>query len=358
MTKRERVAAALAHREPDRVPMGEISIEAGFANMLLGTSFPGDYQHYERDRLVRERLGIDYVNMGDWPAYDLGLDQRGYRLYRSAYGDEYSTSGYSRRIEKPLIASMDDARSYCIPDPRQITGELVRAFAADRDMFVFGQVGGPVTILDECLGMEEYMIAALENTDEIQLLSEKVMTFEVEKAKVLLDAGADAILVGDDIAFNSGPFLPPKVMHQVVYPLYKWLIAEIKRHKDVKVLLHSDGQLTQIMDEIVACGFEGLHSLQPSAGMDIAEIKRRYGGSLALIGNIDLDYVMTRASPAEVEDVVKGTIDAAAYGGGYILSTCNALVDSVPAVNALAMYDTGHRYGVYRAVRGGHADPT
>ena len=347
MTKKERVATALAHREPDRVPMGEMSIEAGFANRLLGTSFPVVYQNYERDRQVRESLGIDYVNMGDWPSYDLGLDQHGYRICRSAYGDEYATTGSSRHIVKPLVATMDEARSYRSPDPRQIKGELVRAFAADEDMFVFGQIGGPVTILDECLGMEEYMIAALESTDEIQLLSEKVLTFEAEKAKVLLDAGADAIIVGDDIAFNSGPFLPPKIMHRVVYPLYKWLIAEIKRHKDVKVLLHSDGQLTPIMDEVVACGFEGLHSLQPSAGMDIAEIKHRYGDALALIGNIDLDYVMTRASPAEVEQVVKSTIDAAAHGGGYILSTCNALVDSVPSANALAMYDTGHRYGMY-----------
>ena len=347
MTKRERVGITLAHREPDRVPTGEISIEAGFANRLLGTTFPDDYQHYERDRRVRERLDIDYVNMGDWPAYDLGVDERGYRVYRSAYGDQYAVAGRSRHMVRPLVASMDKARSYQTPDHRQIKGEMVRTFAADRDMFVFGQIGGPVTILDEALGMEDYMIAALENTSEIQFLSEAVMTFEAGKAKVLLDAGADAILVGDDIAFNSGPFLPPRIMRQVVYPLYRWLIAEIKRHRNVRVLLHSDGMLTPVLDEIVACGFEGLHSLQPSAGMDIAEIKRRYGNVLALIGNIDLDYVMTMAPPSEVEDVVKKTIDAAAPGGGFILSTCNALIDAVPPANAIAMYETAHRYGVY-----------
>jgi uroporphyrinogen decarboxylase len=347
MTKRERVGITLNHREPDRVPAGEISIEAGFANKLLGATFPDDYQHHERDRRVRERLDIDYVNMGDWPIYDLGVDERGYRLYRSAYGDQYAMAGRSRHMVRPLVASMEDARSYQAPDPRQIKGEMVRAFAADRDMFVFGQIGGPVTILDEALGMEDYMIAALENTSEIQFLSEAVMTFEAEKAKLLLDAGADAILVGDDIAFNAGPFLPPKVMRQVVYPLYRWLITEIKRHRDVRVLLHSDGQLTSVLDDIVSCGFEGLHSLQPSAGMDIAEIKRRYGKVLALIGNIDLDYVMTMAPPSEVEEVVKKTIDAAAPGGGFILSTCNALIDSVPPANALAMYETAHRYGSY-----------
>jgi uroporphyrinogen decarboxylase len=348
MTKKERVRVALAHREPDRVPTGEISIEAGFANRLLGTEFPTDYQHYERDRQVRDRLQVDYVNMGDWPAYDLGLNQEGWRVFRSAYGDQYAVTGHSRHMVRPLVASMDEARSYRPPDPGQVTGEMVRAFAAGGDLFVFGQVGGPVTILDESLGMEGYMIAALENTDEIQHLSEAVMSFEAQKARVLLDAGADAILVGDDIAFNSGPFLPPRVMRQVVYPLYHWLISEIKRHRPVPVLMHSDGQLTPVLDEIVACGFEGLHSLQPSAGMDIGEIKRRYGSVLTLMGNIDLDYVMTLAPPAEVERVVRKTIDAAAAGGGFILGTCNALIDAVPSANALAMYETARRYGVYR----------
>jgi uroporphyrinogen decarboxylase len=347
MTKKERVRIALSHREADRIPMGEMSIEAGLANRLMGTDFPDDYQHYERDRRVRERLGMDYVNMGDWPAYDMGTDERGYRVFRSAYGDRYAVAGRTRHIVRPLVASMDEARGYRPPDPRQITGAMVRAFAADRDMYVLGQIGGPVTILDESLGMEDYMVAAVESTAEIQHLSEAVMAFEVEKAKILLDAGADAIIVGDDIAFNSGPFLPPRIMRQVVYPLYRWLVAEIKRHRDVPVLLHSDGQLTPVLDDIVACGFEGLQSLQPSAGMDIGEIKRRYGGVLTLIGNIDLDYVMTMAPPDEVGEVVRRTIEIAAPGGGYILSTCNTLIDAVPPANAIAMYESGRRYGTY-----------
>jgi len=347
MTKKERIRTALAHREPDRVPMGELSIDPGFANRFLGASYPGDYQHYERDRRVRERLGLDYVNMGDWPAYDLGVNEQGWRVYRSAYGDQYADTGHSRHTVRPMVRSMEEARAYRPPDPAQVKGDLVRAFAADNDLFVFGQIGGPVTILDESLGMEGYMIAALENTDEIQHLSEAVLTFEAQKARILLDAGADAIIVGDDIAFNTGPFLPPRVMRQVVYPLYRWLLQEIKRHRDVPVLMHSDGQLMPVLDEIVRCGFEGLHSLQPSAGMDIGEIKRRYGSALTLMGNIDLDHVMTMAPPSEVRQVVSRTIDVAAPGGGFILGTCNTLIEAVPDANALALYETGRAHPVY-----------
>jgi len=101
------------------------------------------------------------------------------------------------------------------------------------------------------------------------------------------------------------------------------------------------------MDEIAACGFAGLHSLQPSAGIDISVIKKRYGKDFVLVGNIDLDYVMTMAAPDEVAEVVMKTIDAAAPGAGFILSTCNTPIQAVPPADALAIYETAHRYGVY-----------
>jgi uroporphyrinogen decarboxylase len=81
--------------------------------------------------------------------------------------------------------------------------------------------------------------------------------------------------------------------------------------------------------------------------MDIGEIKRSFGSALTLMGNIDLDYVMTMAPPSHVEEVVKRTIDVAAPGGGFILGTCNALIESVPPANAVAMYKIAHRYGVH-----------
>ncbi|MBT3274492.1 MAG: hypothetical protein HN368_15150, partial [Spirochaetales bacterium] len=196
-------------------------------------------------------------------------------------------------------------------------------------------------------GMEDFMIYALTNTTEIGILAGVVAEFEIEKAKLFLDSGADAILIADDIAFNTGVFLPPKIMREIIYPRYKEMIREIKRYRDVAVFLHSDGDLNKVMDNIIESGFDGLQSLQPSAGMDIQHIKKNYGDQLCLMGNIDLDYVMTRGTPAEVEDTVKKTLDAAAPGGGFILSTCNTLVNSIPPENALVMYRTADAYGVY-----------
>jgi uroporphyrinogen decarboxylase len=338
MTRRERMRAAFAHRESDRVPRGELCIGSGLANRLLGKDYPDDYQHFDRDLAVRNLLGIDFVNLGDWPADDLGLDGNGYRRFRSVYGEEYAMKGRAKMVVRPPIADIADAASYPVPDIGRVSGSLVRRFAEETELFVMAQIGGPVSMLDEMFGMEDYLVYCLTNPAEILTIGERVMEFEVAKAELFIDSGAEAILMADDIAFNSGCFLPPATMRKIAYPLYREAVRAIKRHRDVPVVFHSDGDLRLCLGEILDCGFDGLHSLQPSAGMDIATVKREYGDRLCLFGNIDLDWVMTQASPEEVARVTRSTIDIAAPGGGYVLATCNTLIDAIPEANALAMY--------------------
>jgi len=330
--------AAFGHRESDRVPRGELCIEAGVANRLLGAEFPEDYQHFDRDCAVRNLLGIDFVNVGDWPAEDLGIDDRGYRRFRSVYGEEFAMKGRGKLLVRPPIADIENAAQYKVPDIQKVSPTLVRRYSQESDFFVMAQIGGPVSMLDEMFGMEDYLVYALTNPKEIRIIGEKVMEFEVAKAKLFIDAGAEAILMADDIAFNTGCFLPPSIMEEVAYPLYRQALSEIRRYGNVPVVFHSDGDLRLILKDLAALGFDGLHSLQPSAGMDIAAVKRDYGDSLCLFGNIDLDWVMTQATPEEVAKVTRETIEIAAPGGGYVLSTCNTLIDAIPPANARAMY--------------------
>jgi Uroporphyrinogen-III decarboxylase len=347
MNNRERILTAIAHKEGDRVPKGEICIEAGLANRFLGKDYPNDYQHYERDLDIRKVLHMDLVNLGDWPSVEIGVDANGNKVYRSAYGYEYIYNGKSKHITKPPIDDIEDADKYKMPDIRKVSGDLIRQFRDTTDLFVFGQIGGPVSMLDEMFPMEDYMVYCLTNTSEMKIISEKVMEYEVQKAKLFIDCGADGIYIADDIAFNSGVFLPPQKMEELVFPFYKEAIKEIKKYKNVPVFFHSDGDLRKVMGRIVDSGFDGLQSLQPSAGMDIGEVKKDYGDALCLMGNIDLDYVMTFAPPEVVADTVKKTIDIAAPGGGFILSTCNTLITAIPDANVSAMYGTAHEYGVY-----------
>ncbi len=347
MTHRDRVKSAIKHQEADRVPKGELWIDGQLANSLINKEYQNDYIHYQRDKEVRELLNIDLINVGDWPAEEIGIDASGNKAFRSIYGYEYVFNGKSKHITKPPIPDISDASKYRTPDIAQVSGKMVKDFSQGTELFVMAQIGGPVSMLDEMFPMEDFMVYCMTDTREMILIAEKVMEYEIQKAKLFIDNGADAILFADDIAFNSGVFLPPHIMEELVYPFYKEAIHQIKKYKDIPVIFHSDGNLYKVMDKIVESGFDGIQSLQPSAGMDIARIKRDYGSALCLMGNIDLDYILTSAPVKDVEETVKRTIDVAAPGGGFILSSCNVLIGCIPPENALAMYQTAHQYGIH-----------
>lgn len=135
-------------------------------------------------------------------------------------------------------------------------------------------------------------------------------------------------------------------MRKYVFPYLAGEAAEAHR-LGLPAMLHSDGNVSTLIDDILKAGFDGLHSLQPSAGVDIVAVKRQWGKELCLMGNVDLDYLLTLGKPQEVEAEVKRLICEVAPGGGYILSSTNVLARYVPPENALVMYMTAERYGRY-----------
>lgn len=338
MNSIERVLAAIRHQPTDRIPKGEIWIDGELANRLMGTNYPNDYYHFERDVAIRKYLRMDVVNVGDWPQWPVGVDAQGRTVYRSNYGYDF-IQGASKHVVRPPLEDIEDAEEYVKPDISKVDASLVRRFVEESDLFVFAQIGGPISMLNEMFPMEDYLVYTMTNPDEIASISDKVIEYEIEKAKLFLDAGAHGILVADDMAFNTGVFLPPRTMEQLAYPYYEKIIKEIKAYKDVPVFLHSDGDLNSVMHRIVEVGFDGIQSIQPTAHMDIAEIKEQYGDKLCLWGNIDLNYVMSYAPAEEVKKVVRKTISVASPNSGFILSTCNVMVGCIPPENVLAMME-------------------
>ena len=336
MDKKERVFAAIAHREADRVPKGETWIAGELCNQILGSDFPLDYQHFERDLLTRQKLNMDLVNIGDWPQEQIGYDDKERPVYLSNYGYEFIVEK-NKKITRMPLEDIEDAASYQKPDIGKVDPSLIKRFAAESDLFVFAQIGGPVSMLNEMFDMEDFMVHALTNTKEMVLIAEKVMEYEIEKAKLFIDNGADGIFFADDIAFNSGLFLPPYIMDELVFPFYGHTVKTIKNYKDLPVFAHSDGNINSVLERYIDFGFDGLQSLQPSAGMDLADVKRRVGDRLCLWGNIDLNYTMSFGAPGEVGQAVKEAIRIGNQGGGFILSTCNSMIESIPTENVFAM---------------------
>lgn len=338
MTKKERMLAALRRQPVDRVPRGEIAIEGGFiANFLESEGLDKPMSSFQKEIYVREKLGIDFVDMHEFPRELMGYSEDGYPIYKSPYGDVFKETPHSFQMLKPALEDIEDVEDYEPADISVATHHLLDFYKKNTDFFLISQINGPVSALDWCLGMEDYMCYCMTDPDLVAQLAEKLMKFELERAKIFLDNGAEAILITDDIAFNTGLLLPPETMKVVAYPYYKMVIEGIKAHKDVPVIFHSDGYLFDEIEEIINCGFDAIQSLQPSAGMNIAKVKETYGDKICLMGNVDLNYLLPFGEPEDVRKEVKHLAEVAGPEG-FVLTTCNILTDAVKVENAKAMY--------------------
>ena len=340
MNRKERTAAAIRHNRPDRTPKGDLAIEG---RLMRELSEMGGYAGDDpliRNLIACQFLDADLAHIHEYPVTAISTDVEGRPIFRGAFGEEFVCGEYGHKLLKPAIAEPDEAFDYTPPSPDCAVYDKFEFFKRESDFFLSAQVMGPVSSLDWTLDMQEMLVWCLTDEDAMVELARKMTNFEVERAKGFLDRGADMILIGDDIAYNSGPFLPPRSMEKIAWPFYTDMIRRIKAHRDVPVFLHTDGNINDLLPHIAACGFNGLQSLQPSAGMDIAAVKRQYGKRLCLMGNLDLDHLMTFGTPEEVAAQTRWLCENIGADGGFILSTCNILTDAVPAANALAMYRT------------------
>ncbi|MEM2050419.1 MAG: uroporphyrinogen decarboxylase family protein [Thermoproteota archaeon] len=342
----ERVYRALKIEEADKVPKGELGIHDELVSALLGEPSGNSFEAHVR---VRRLLNMDLVNLGleGGPRVELiGVTKEGYPIYRNWLGVEWVESGKTRSYLKHALSTAEDMEHFCMPDINLFNTTSIRRWVEQTDFCVFAQVGGVFDSIYPYMGLTNYVKALYLYPNALRHVIEEVYRFNLEVIKMFAEAGAHVILVGDDIAYDNGPFIPPSLLRKYVFP-YLAGEAEAAHRLNLPVILHSDGNIMLLIEDIVKAGFDGLHSLQPSAGVDIVAIKKRWGSRLCLMGNVDLDSLLTLGIPEDVEAEVKRLIREVAPGGGYILSTTNVLTRYVPPENALAMYRAAEKYGQY-----------
>lgn len=347
MDRVERIYRALYLEEPDRVPRGELDIHYELVSAILGAS-ASDW--FEAQIKIRDLLGIDLVNVGleGGPKVDLiGKTDKGYPIYRDWIGNEWVESvSKTRQNLKYGLATVEAMKRFKIPDISQYKTSTIKRWSKHTSFCVFTQVGGVLDSVYPLTGLENYVRALYQHPEALKHVIEEVYRFNLKVIKMYAEAGSHVMLIGDDLSYDSGPFIPPSRMKEYVFPYLAGEVAEAHR-LGLPAILHSDGNVTPLMGDIVGAGFDGLHSLQPNAGVDIVDIKKRWGDNLCLMGNLDLDYLLTLGRPEEVEAEVKRLMREVAPGGGYILSTTNVLTRYTLQENALAMYRTAQKFGTY-----------
>jgi uroporphyrinogen decarboxylase len=157
--------------------------------------------------------------------------------------------------------------------------------------------------------------------------------------------GLDGFALCADYCLNTGPFLSPRRFAEFITP---YLAKLIQGYRDLGfyVIKHTDGNIMPILDQLVQARPHALHSLDPQAGVDIAEVKRRYGDRVCLIGNVNCGLLDT-GTDEEVIESARYALRSGMPGGGYIFSTSNCVYTGMPLLRYELMLDVWRREGNY-----------
>jgi uroporphyrinogen decarboxylase len=381
-TSRQRVIAALEHREPDRVPINinpvldfylnlkdylglEIEEEIKASSMLEVTPHPK----------ILGALGVDLIAVkpgspiGPRPALpdgaptngDLKFNDWGVGLKHVA---QPAGGSYWEPVFHPLAnATVDDLKGHPWPDPsapgRGEGAEVeARRLYEDTDLALVGRFGGPIVeTAIYLLGFEEWLIRILRDTEFAEVLLDKITDIAMALDRVGLEATAKYLQIfkisGDDFGMQTGLLYAPKTFRRLFLPRLRrrWEAARAyldEVNPSVKILFHSCGGIRPIIPDLVDIGLQILDPVQPrAAGMDSAELKQEFGDRLSFHGGVDEQHVLPFGSEQDVEQEVLRCLEAFAPGGGYILAPAHYVQADVPPANLVAMCNTVHQYGRY-----------
>jgi uroporphyrinogen decarboxylase len=220
---------------------------------------------------------------------------------------------------------------------------LIRKAIGDARMLV-GSSGG-VMAMPGAAEYEDFCVNLIEAPERIEERADRTLADGLRTAARLRDAGCDVVYTASDMADNRGPFFRPEQMDRFIMPyLAKW--AEGMKRMGLYAILHTDGDIHPIMDELAGSGVHCLQAIDPVAGMDIGRAKEQARGRVALCGNLDCGLLFT--GPEErIYAATRDVLKACKPGGRFILGASNTIYRETP----IAHYDAAHRawreYGGY-----------
>jgi uroporphyrinogen decarboxylase len=356
MNSYERFMTALLRQgEPDRVPLWELTVNEPTLSAVGAKSLEdlAEMGHLDGitifEDMQMQLLGAVQPSEVVWRGQSIVEGTRG--VVRDEWGIIWGITdlGIPYPMEGP-IRSRQDLKHYTPPDPDaphrlRSLREAVQRFKG-RKAIVFLTHDGfefPHYLRG---GMENLLVDYIDDPDLAHTLAELVNDYKIRLMRRAIREGADAIVSGDDYATAHGLMMSPAHFRQFILPYLKRSI-DAAHEMGVPFIKHTDGNIWSILDMMVEAGIDGIDPIEPLAGMDIGEVKARYGDRIAVIGNVDCSIVLTQGTREEVEEAVKETIAKASPGGGHILASSNSIHPAVKPENYVAMVEAARKYGNY-----------
>jgi uroporphyrinogen decarboxylase len=247
---------------------------------------------------------------------------------------EKSESPYGEKM-RHFIEAMDlDLVTVTVDVENRDVGlrELTK-WANETPRFIMALVNGLFWRQEDPLTFEKFILGIAKGEEHVL----ELIRFKKKRCLSLiqrcLESGAHGVIIGDDLAYDRSTFVSPDDLAKWVFPGLREMVEKIKKGNGV-AFLHSCGNLTGIVDQILTAGFDGVHGLAPSAGNDPLTIRYMTQKRLALMGIFEVD----RLRPQDIDAMKEEILEALADEGGYIFGSSEGLSINTPIDSFRALY--------------------
>jgi len=325
-----------------------------FTNLLkvLGREVPGRPTLFEffLNQPLYEKLAGESMNTTQEPLERIRVMIKAFKNagydYATILGSDFSFPHEEAKTIKTrslndgnVIKNRNDFEDYKWPDPDSFDYSRLEKLKSDlpdgMKLIVYGP-GGVLENVIQLVGYDSLCYMIYEDPDLVQDIFDAVGSRLVRYYEIC--AAYDtvgALISNDDWGFKTQTMLSPQHMRRYVFPWHKKIVQTI--HKFGKpAILHSCGNLEEVMEDIIEdMRYDAKHSYE-DAIMPVEKAYERWGGRIAILGGIDVDFVC-RATPQEIKQRCRAMLKKTEKRGGYALGTGNSIPEYVPDEKYFAM---------------------
>lgn len=356
-SSRERVAAAFQHRLPDRTPVFEYLLHNPCAELLLGRPFvdytddPRAWRETCRSESIETALPTYCRDRLDL-AWKLGHDL----LFVCPNPVDDETAGYDPLLGVHTLFDLEgsDPVERVRERNRRVESELLRP-PPEECLLVFHLLREEMDRrgIDLPLFAPAYFHGVWDDIDLLQVMildpdvAHRHFSLATQRALPIVHAyaqlGVDMIGIGGDFA-GKRMIISPEAYREFIVPEVRAL-ADVVRSAGAFSINATDGNIWPVLEDFLCgCGVDGYMEIDYSAGMEMGELKSRYGDQVVLFGNMDCGNTLSFSSPEEIGTLTKEILDGGFGDGGHIFCASNAITGSIELENYLAMVNAYRDY--------------
>jgi len=369
MNSRERIKITLAHKEADRVPISEwvweLTEERWHKEGIPENISVEDFFEFE--------MLVIYPDITPQFSLEILKETEDRVLSKNSFGETIMEFKDHRctpqTVDSPVKSRRDweelkekltinDSRlvslkGFLNPRPDDVfnweqTLENVEKKGYQKGKFVLPFYVTGFDLIQRYLGMERLLIVMATEPEWAKEMFLTHAKFIIELHEFLVENGfkCDGVFCANDMGYRNASFFSPRCYKELILPSDK-LMCDYFHSKNLPVIFHSDGNILELLPDIIEAGFDCINPVEVGAQMDLVYLKQKYGDKIAFWGGIDTK-IYSLNDPIMLEDEIKTKFEIAKKGGGYIYG-CDQ--NSIPPTVSLSQYkkviELVRKYGKY-----------